>query len=54
MRAAAVCPGLSCISRTDDALMIDVICSPPIEIFISAINPLIRTESGNQGLQVRP
>jgi DNA-binding winged helix-turn-helix (wHTH) protein len=45
MRAAAVCPGFSCISRAEVAVMIDVICCPPIEIFISAIRPLIRTES---------
>lgn len=26
MRAAAVCPGFSCISRADRAVMMDVIC----------------------------
>src|SRR5271166_1791211 len=45
IKAAAVCPGLSCISRAEVAVIMDVICWPPIEIFTSAIKPLIRTES---------
>jgi hypothetical protein len=45
MRAAAVCPGFSCISRADLAVMIEMICWPPIEISTSAIRPLIRTAS---------
>jgi len=45
MSAAAVCPALSCISRAELAVMIDVICWLPIEILTSAIRPLIRTES---------
>ena len=45
MRAAAVCPALSCISRAELAVIIDVICWPPIEIFTSAIRPLMRTDS---------
>ena len=48
MRAAAVCPGLSRISRAEVAVMIEVICCSPIEIFISAIKPLMRT------LSIRP
>ena len=45
MRAAAVCPALSCISRAELAVIIDVICWSPIEIFTSAIRPLVRTLS---------
>ncbi len=45
MRAAAVCPGFSRISRAELAVIIDVICWPPIEIFTSAIRPLMRTVS---------
>src|SRR5208282_1768890 len=42
IRAAAVCPSFSCISRAEVAVMIDVICCPPIEILTSAIRPLMR------------
>jgi len=41
----AVWPGLRCISRAERAVIIDVICWPPIEIMISAIRPLMRTAS---------
>jgi hypothetical protein len=41
IKAAAVWPGLSPISRAEVAVMIDVICCSPIEIFTSAISPLI-------------
>ncbi len=43
--AAAVCPGLRFISRAELAVMIEVICWPPIEIFTSAMSPLMRTPS---------
>ena len=43
--AAAVCPAFNCISRAELAVMIDVMCWPPIEILTSAIRPLMRTES---------
>lgn len=45
MRAAAAWPGLSCISRAERAVMIDVICWFPIESVTSAMRPLIRTSS---------
>jgi hypothetical protein len=48
IKAAAVWPGLSRISRAEVAVMIDVICCSPIEIFTSAISPLMRT------LSIRP
>ena len=44
-RAAAVCPRFSCISLAERAVMIDVICGPPIETLTSAIKPLICTDS---------
>ena len=43
IRAAAVCPGFSCISRAEREVMIDVIRWPPSEISTSASKPLMRT-----------
>jgi hypothetical protein len=53
MRAAAVCPAFSCISRAELAVIMDVICWSPIEILTSAISPLIaglRVGQCGQGL----
>ncbi len=43
MRAAAVCPGFRFISRAELAVIIEVICWSPMEIFTSAMRPLMRT-----------
>jgi len=45
MRAAAAWPGLSCISRADLAVMMEMICWFPIESVTSAMSPLMRTSS---------